>query len=71
MNKKPPPSAWGTMAAVGQLGLTVAVPIALGAILGTFLDGKFHTGHLFVLLGLLLGLILGIFGAYRLFSRLL
>jgi ATP synthase protein I len=71
MNKKPSPSAWGTMAAVGQLGLTVAIPIALGAILGSYLDGRFTTGHLFVLLGLLLGLIAGIYGAYRLFSRLL
>ncbi len=65
----PPPSAWGSLALVGQLGFTIAVPIALLAILGHFLDGVAHTGYLFLLLGLLLGLIAGIYGAYRLLSR--
>jgi ATP synthase protein I len=65
----PPPSAWESLALVGQLGLTIAVPIALLAFLGHFLDGVAHTGYLFLLLGLLLGLISGIYGAYRLLSR--
>lgn len=71
MKQKPPPSVWGSLALVGQLGLTIAVPIALLAILGNYLDGVAHTGHLFVLLGLLLGLASGIYGAYRLFARVL
>jgi len=71
MKKRPPPSAWGSLALVGQLGLTIALPIALGAIGGNFLDGYVHTGHLFVLLGLLLGLTSGIYGAYRLLARVL
>jgi ATP synthase protein I len=71
MNKKQPPSVWGSLALVGQLGFTIAIPIALLAILGNFLDGKVHFGHVFLLLGLLLGLISGIYGAYRLLSRLL
>ena len=69
MDKKEPPSVWGSLALVGQLGFTIAVPIALLAIGGYFLDGVTHTKHLFLLLGLLLGLIAGIYGAYRLFSR--
>ena len=71
MNKKQPPSVWDSLALVGQLGLTIALPIALLAILGSFLDGKVQSGHVFLLLGLLLGLISGIYGAYRLLSRLL
>lgn len=71
MKQKPPPSVWGSLALVGQLGLTIAVPIALLAILGNYLDGVAHTGHLFVLLGLLLGLASGIYGAYRLFAKVL
>jgi len=71
MNKKQPPSVWGSLALVGQLGFTIAIPIALLAILGNFLDGKVQSGHVFLLLGLLLGLISGIYGAYRLLSRML
>jgi ATP synthase protein I len=70
MNKKPPPSVWGSLALAGQLGFTIAIPLALGAILGNYLDGITHQNTLFLLLGLLLGLIIGIFGAYRLFARL-
>jgi len=69
MQQKPPPSVWGPLALMGQLGFTIAVPIALLAILGSYLDGWFLTRPLFILLGLLLGLISGIYGAYRLFKR--
>jgi ATP synthase protein I len=69
MKQKPSPSYWAPLALVGQLGFTIAIPIALLAILGSYLDGRFHTGYLFVLLGLLLGLISGIYGAYRLLTR--
>ena len=69
MNKKPPPSVWGSLALMGQLGFTIAIPLALGAWGGTYLDGVTHNTSLYLLLGLLLGLIVGIYGAYRLFSR--
>jgi ATP synthase protein I len=69
MKQKPPSSVWASMALVGQLGFTIAVPIALLAILGNYLDGVAHTGHLLVLLGLLLGLTSGIYGVYRLLTR--
>ena len=64
--KQKPPSVWGPLALVGQLGFTIATPTILLAILGNYLDGRFHTTPLFILLGLLLGLISGIYGAYRL-----
>ena len=70
MKKKEPPSVWGSLALVGQLGLTIAIPLALGTILGNYLDGITNIKLLFVFLGLLLGLIVGIYGAYRLFKGL-
>ena len=70
MKKKPPPSVWEYLALVRQLGFTIAIPLALGAILGNYLDGITHQKTLFLLLGLLLGLVIGIYGAYRLFARL-
>ncbi|MHB8596605.1 MAG: AtpZ/AtpI family protein [Ktedonobacteraceae bacterium] len=70
MKKKEPPSVWGSLALMGQLGLTIAIPLALGTILGNYLDGLTKINLLFVFLGLLLGLIVGIYGAYRLFRGL-
>ncbi|HKV58497.1 MAG TPA: AtpZ/AtpI family protein [Ktedonobacteraceae bacterium] len=69
MKKKPPPSVWGSLALMGQLGFTIAIPLALGAWGGSYLDDITHTKSLYLLLGLLLGLIVGVYGAYRLFSR--
>ncbi len=69
MNKKPPPSVWGSMALMGQLGFTIALPLLAGALLGNYLDSRNNNTSLFLILGLLLGLIVGIYGAYRLFSR--
>ncbi len=69
MNKKPPPSVWESLALVGQLGFIIAIPLALGAFVGNYLDSLTHQSILFLMLGLLLGLITGIYGAYRLFAR--
>ncbi len=69
MEKKPYPTVWGPLALMGQLGFTIAIPIALFTIGGNYLDGFFHTNHILLLFGLLLGLISGIYGAYRLFTR--
>jgi ATP synthase protein I len=70
MKKKEPPSVWGSLALVGQLGFTIAIPLALGTILGNYLDGLTKMNLLFLFLGLLLGLVVGIYGAYRLFRGL-
>jgi ATP synthase protein I len=68
MKQKPPtPTVLNTLGALGGMGFTIAVPVALGVIAGNYLDGLFHTKPLFILLGLLLGLISGIYGAYRLY----
>jgi ATP synthase protein I len=68
-NKKPLPSVWESLGQLSALGFIIAIPLALGYYLGTYLDGVTHHKSLFLLFGLLLGLIVGIYGAYRLFRR--
>ena len=69
MSKKPPPTVWESLAQLGALGFTIAIPLALGSYLGNYLDSMTKHGPLFVMLGLLLGLVVGIYGAYRLIKR--
>ena len=69
MSQKPPPSVWESLSALSGMGFVLAIPIVAGAWGGSFLDDRFHTKPLLVLLGLLLGLIVGIYGAYRLFKN--
>ncbi len=69
MNKKKPPSVWESLGQFSALGFTIAIPLALGYYLGTYLDGVTYQKSLYLLLGLLLGLIVGIYGSYRLFRR--
>lgn len=68
MKNNKPPSVWGGLALAGELGFAMAVPIALGAIGGEYLDSLTHANTIYILLGLLLGLIVGIYAWYRLLS---
>lgn len=63
-------NGWGTslesLTLITQLGLTISIPIVLGAMAGRWLDGKFGTGIVFSMLLLFLGIGGGIAGAYHL-----
>ena len=50
---------------VFQLGLTMAVPILLGVLLGNWLDRQFDAGKIFFFLLAGLGVFLGFYIAYR------
>jgi ATP synthase protein I len=50
---------------VSQLGLTIAIPIVLGAVAGHWIDGKLNTGMVFFLVLVCLGVVGGLAGAYR------
>lgn len=52
-------------ALISQLGLTIALPIVLGAAAGHWLDEKFGTKVIFFLILLILGIAGGFAGAYR------
>lgn len=55
-------------ALVSQLGLTIALPVVLGAAAGHWIDVRLGTGMIFFLILLLLGLVGGFTGAYRLIT---
>ncbi len=48
-----------------QLGLTLAIPIVLGAVAGHWLDKKLNTGIVFLIILLLMGIAAGLLGAYN------
>lgn len=58
-------SGFETLALVPQLGLTIAIPIVLGAYAGHWIDGKLGTGVIFSIILLFVGIAGGIVGAYR------
>ncbi len=50
---------------LSQLGLSLAIPILLGAFVGHWVDGKLGTGMLFFTILICLGIAGGFVGAYR------
>ncbi|MDF3000515.1 MAG: putative F0F1-ATPase subunit Ca2+/Mg2+ transporter [Bacillota bacterium] len=63
--KSNPQAGLEALVLFSQLGLTMAMPILLGAIGGHWLDEKLGTKVLFLILLLCLGIVGGIAGAYR------
>ncbi|MFC2026665.1 AtpZ/AtpI family protein [Chloroflexota bacterium] len=50
------------------VGWYVGFSILGGVLAGLWLDGKFNTKPLFVIIGLVLGIAIAVYGAYRMFS---
>ncbi len=64
-------SRWsGAMRLIG-VGFFISTSIIGGVMVGLWLDSKFNTEPLLVLVGLLLGLIVSIFGVYEMLLPLL
>ncbi|HEX9035803.1 MAG TPA: AtpZ/AtpI family protein [Ktedonobacterales bacterium] len=66
------PTKRGDLAAfalIGQVGLMISLGTVLGIVAGLFVDSKLHSSPVATLIGLLLGLATGIYGVYRLISR--
>jgi F0F1-type ATP synthase assembly protein I len=51
---------------VSSLGIQFAVSLSIGFIVGNYLDDRFHTDQLFMIIGILVGIGAGIMGAARL-----
>lgn len=49
------------LAIISQLGLSIAIPLAAGIILGIWLDGQFHTSPWLTLAGIALGMVVAVF----------
>ena len=59
------------LAVASQFGITLAVSVVLGFFVGQWLDDRFKTGILFILIGVLLGLVGATTNTVRLYRALL
>ncbi|NQT82267.1 AtpZ/AtpI family protein [bacterium] len=62
-------SFWRYVGLIGAVGWSVVVPMALGVLLGLWLDRKFQTGSRWTLALLLLGLSVGCLNAWRTITK--
>lgn len=62
-------SAMAALALVGQLGLTMALPVVAGVIGGALLDKWAGGTGLLVVGGVVVGLLVGILGVYQILAR--
>jgi len=53
------------------VGWFIGISILLGVLAGLWLDGKFNTKPLFVIVGLILGVVIAFYGVYRMLLPLL
>jgi F0F1-type ATP synthase assembly protein I len=58
-----------SLAHVGYLGFALAIPIGVGAWLGSMLDQKFGGNGIFVAACILLGVAAGVLSAYRIIAE--
>jgi F0F1-type ATP synthase assembly protein I len=52
-----------------QFGLTVAIPIISGIIIGKFIDATVGTNHVFMFMFLAIGILVACYAAYREIKR--
>ena len=58
-------SRWGAALRLTGVGFFIGASILLGVLAGIWLDSKFNTAPLLVIVGLILGLVVAIYGVYR------
>lgn len=64
-------SKWQAALEFIGVGWFVGISILLGVLGGLWLDNKFDTKPIFIIIGLILGLIIAFYGIYRILSPLL
>jgi len=69
--KGPTITTFQAVAVASQFGITLAVSVVLGYFVGQWLDDRFKTGVLFILIGVLLGLVGAAMNTVRLYRALL
>lgn len=62
---------WETALRLVGVGFFIGGSIVLGVLAGLWLDGKFNTTPIFVILGLIIGLAVAFFGVYQMLIPLL
>jgi F0F1-type ATP synthase assembly protein I len=58
-------SRWGAALRLTGMGFFIGTSILLGVWTGIWLDSKFNTAPLLVIVGLIVGLVVAIYGVYR------
>jgi len=56
---------WKAFTLVTLIGADLAICVTAGVLLGKYLDQKFATNPLFLLMGMILGLGMGVYSVYR------
>jgi ATP synthase protein I len=56
---------WTAALRLTGVGFFIGISIVGGTFAGLWLDGKFNTSPIFILLGLFLGLVVAVYGVYR------
>lgn len=69
--KKSNKSVWFYLGFANQIGLSIALPLALGAIGGGALDLRLHTRPTYTLLGLLIGFVISIINFYKIIRKII
>jgi ATP synthase protein I len=62
-------SFWRYVGLIGVVGWSVVVPMAIGVLLGLWIDRKYHTGSRWTLILLLFGLCIGCVNAWRMITK--
>lgn len=69
--KKKTPDVWYYLGTFGNIGFSIAVPIVLGALIGSWIDGKQGSKPTATLIGIIIGFIISILGFINLIRRIL
>lgn len=64
-DKKEKQNSWAVIGLVGELGFSIAIPIAGGAVLGKYLDERFGTSPRLTLSFIFLGIFIGLMAGYQ------
>jgi F0F1-type ATP synthase assembly protein I len=62
---------WAGALRLTGVGFFIAICIVGGTFAGLWLDSKFNTRPIFIVLGLLLGLVIAVYGVYRMIKPLI
>jgi F0F1-type ATP synthase assembly protein I len=60
---------WQAFTLVTLIGTDLAVCVVAGVLVGKYIDGKYHTSPLFLMVGLLAGLGIGVYSVYRIIRK--
>ena len=67
----PTVTTFQALAVASQFGISLAVSVVLGYVVGHWLDDRFGTGIIFTLIGVLLGLVAAVSNTVRLYRALI